>query len=79
MIYIVYFHKLYLYSYRQSDGQYRCPECHLLLDLEELKGHIRLTHPDKDFQCGECGKTFNTRAKFKEHERVHTGRLARKC
>ena len=58
----------------QGDAHlFSCPDCDIVLPLRALKVHITRLHPLKLMQCQFCDKSFKSRCRLVEHERVHSG------
>jgi len=57
-----------------------CPQCEVMLGVDNLKRHIRIVHEKRrDHICMECNKTFQTKTHLTNHElRVHRS-MKEKC
>ena len=60
-----------------------CPQCGKLFGLGKgMSRHIDTQHTsydEKKFRCDECGKTFITNDRLKNHKNIHTGEKPYKC
>ena len=63
-----------LKKHRKKDRVFRCDSCSQTFPLvKDLNKHYKTDHPQHEFKCSQCDKTYSSRNAQMRHERGHAG------